>query len=127
MNIYLTNEEFDKAKENQALPRSRIPRMRFCGSAWGPSWTTWATRTKPLRRTSRRWVKADYFDANYNLGALYFNQAVQGINEQRHGSPMTKAESDAQKLEDDAKALFATAKPYLKRHMVDVRCGDHVR
>ena len=25
-------------------------------------------------------VNVDYFDANYNLGALYFNQAVQAIN-----------------------------------------------
>ena len=62
-------------------------------------------------------VKADYFDANYNLGALYFNQAVQGINAANDmwKPRMTKAESDAQKqLEDDAKALFETAKPYLE-------------
>ena len=62
-------------------------------------------------------VKADYFDANYNLGALYFNQAVQGINAANDmwKPRMTKAESDTQKqLEDDAKALFETAKPYLE-------------
>jgi hypothetical protein len=62
-------------------------------------------------------VKSDYFDANYNLGALYFNQAVQGINEANDmwKPRMTKAESDQQKtLEEDAKALFGTAKPYLE-------------
>ena len=68
-------------------------------------------------------VKADYFDANYNLGALYFNQAVQGINAANDmwKPRMTKAESAAQKqLEDDAKALFGTAKPFLeKAHEVD--------
>ena len=62
-------------------------------------------------------VKADYFDANYNLGALYFNQAVQGINAANDmwKPRMTKTESDEQKkLENDAKAQFETAKPYLE-------------
>ena len=62
-------------------------------------------------------VKGDYFDANYNLGALYFNQAVQGTNAANDmwKPRMTKAESAEQKrIEDEAKALFETAKPYLE-------------
>ena len=62
-------------------------------------------------------VKADYFDANYNLGALYFNQAVQGINAANDmwKPRMTNKEAAAQKkLETDAKELFNTAKPYLE-------------
>ena len=76
-------------------------------------------------------VKADYFDANYNLGALYFNQAVQGINAANDmwKPRMTKAESDAQKkLEDDAKALFETAKPYLEAaHATDANDLETMR
>ena len=68
-------------------------------------------------------VKVDYFDANYNLGALYFNQAVQGTNAANDmwKPRMTKAESTEQKrMEDEAKALFETAKPYLERaHAAD--------
>ncbi len=62
-------------------------------------------------------VNSDYFDANYNLGALYFNQAVQGINEANDmwKPRMTKTESDKQKaLEQTAKDLFETAKPFLE-------------
>ena len=62
-------------------------------------------------------VKADYFDANYNLGALYFNKAVNGINESNEmwKPRMSKSEASAQKkLEDDSKAMFFIAKPYLE-------------
>ena len=62
-------------------------------------------------------VKSDYFDANYNLGALYFNQAVQGINKANDmwKPRMTSKEAAAQKkLETEAKELFNTAKPYLE-------------
>ena len=62
-------------------------------------------------------LKPDYFDANFNLGALYFNEAVQGITlaDDMWKPRMTKAESAAQKqLETDAKALLEIARPYLE-------------
>ena len=76
-------------------------------------------------------IKADYFDANYNLGALYFNQAVQGINAANDmwKPRMTKAESDAQKqMENDAKSLFETAKPFLEAaHATDANDLETMR
>ena len=62
-------------------------------------------------------VKADYFDANYNLGALYFNKAVLGINDANEmwKPRMTKTEAANQKkLEADSKSMFITARPYLE-------------
>ena len=62
-------------------------------------------------------VKSDYFDANYNLGALYFNKAVLGINEANEmwKPRMTKTEAASQKkLEEDSKSMFVTARPYLE-------------
>lgn len=56
-------------------------------------------------------IKADYFDANYNLGALYFNQGAKMANE-------------ANKIQDNAKyakakaefeARFNLAKPYFEK------------
>lgn len=56
-------------------------------------------------------VKPDYFDANYNLGALYFNQGAKMANE-------------ANKIQDNAKyakaktefeAKFNLAKPYFEK------------
>ena len=76
-------------------------------------------------------VKTDYFDANYNLGALYFNQAVQGTNAANDmwKPRMTKAESAEQKrLEDEAKALFETARPYLEAaHAIDAEDLETMR
>ena len=51
LNIYLTNEEFDKAKENLTLPQSRIRPMKSCGPAWAVCWTISAMLKKPLMRT----------------------------------------------------------------------------
>ena len=124
MNIYLTNEEFDKAKENLALAAEQDPTNEILWFSLGSVLDNLGNAEEAIEAYLKALeVKADYFDANYNLGALYFNQAVQGINEANDmwKPRMTKTESDAQKkLEDDAKALFATAKPYLEAaHAVD--------
>ena len=39
--------------------------------------TNW--QLKPILKALE--LEPTYFDANYNLGAMYFNLAVQGINE----------------------------------------------
>ena len=118
LNIYLTNEEFDKAKENLALAAEQDPTNEILWFSLGSVLDNLGNADEAIEAYKKALeVKADYFDANYNLGALYFNQAVQGINAANDmwKPRMTKAESDAQKqLEDDAKALFETAKPYLE-------------
>ena len=124
LNIYLTNEEFDKAKENLALAAEQDPTNEILWFSLGSVLDNLGNADEAIEAYLKALeVKADYFDANYNLGALYFNQAVQGINEANDmwKPRMTKTESAAQKkLEDDAKALFATAKPYLEAaHAVD--------
>ena len=71
-------------------------------------------------------IKADYFDANYNLGALYFNKAVQMVNEANDmwKPRMSKVESAKQKeLEDGGKAMFSTALPYLEKAL-DIQPDD---
>ena len=118
LNIYLTNEEFDKAKENLALAAEQDPNNEILWFSLGSVLDNLGNADEAIEAYKKALeVKVDYFDANYNLGALYFNQAVQGINAANDmwKPRMTKAESDAQKqLEDDAKALFETAKPYLE-------------
>ena len=118
LNIYLTNEEFDKAKENLALAAEQDPTNEILWFSLGSVLDNLGNSDEAIDA----YVKAleiapEYFDANYNLGALYFNQAVQGINAANDmwKPRMTKAESAAQKkAEDDAKALFGTAMPYLE-------------
>ena len=118
LNIYLTNEEFDKAKENLALAAEQDPSNEILWFSLGSVLDNLGNVDEAIEAYKKALaVKADYFDANYNLGALYFNQAVQGTNAANDmwKPRMTKAESAEQKrLEDDAKALFETAKPYLE-------------
>ena len=132
LNIYLTNEEFDKAKENLTLAAEQDPTNEILWFSLGSVLDNLGNAEEAIEAYLKALeVKADYFDANYNLGALYFNQAVQGINEANDmwKPRMTKTESAAQKkLEDDAKALFATAKPYLEAaHAVDAEDVETMR
>ena len=124
LNIYLTNEEFDKAKENLALAAEQDPTNEILWFSLGSVLDNLGNVDEAIDAYKKALeIKADYFDANYNLGALYFNQAVQGTNEANDmwKPRMTKSESANQKqIEDDAKALFVTAKPYLEAaHMAD--------
>ena len=76
-------------------------------------------------------LKPDYFDANYNLGAMYFNQAVQDINVSNEMwtprmTPDQKAEQT--RLETQAKARFEQAKPFLeKAHEINPEDRDTMR
>ena len=124
LNIYLTNEEFDKAKENLTLAAEQDPTNEILWFSLGSVLDNLGNADEAIEAYKKALaVKADYFDANYNLGALYFNQAVQGTNAANDmwKPRMTKSESAEQKrLEDEAKALFETAKPYLESaHAID--------
>ncbi len=81
LNIYLTNEEFDKAKENLSLAAEQDPTNEILWFSLGSVLDNLGNSEEAIDAYLKALeVKADYFDANYNLGALYFNQAVQGIN-----------------------------------------------
>jgi tetratricopeptide (TPR) repeat protein len=63
-------------------------------------------------------LKADYFDALYNLGALYFNQAVK-INDASQDIKDNKKYAEEQKKADEK---FAQSLPYLeKAHDLDAK------
>ncbi|MDA0939575.1 MAG: tetratricopeptide repeat protein [Bacteroidetes bacterium] len=132
LNIYLSNEEFDKAKENLSLAAEQDPTNEILWFSLGSVLDNLGNADEAIEAYKKALeVKADYFDANYNLGALYFNQAVQGINAANDmwKPRMTKAESAEQKrLENEAKALFETAKPYLEAaHVSDANDLETMR
>ncbi len=58
-------------------------------------------------------LKPDYFDAYYNLGAMYFNQAAEMVNEANKIPPSKAKEYDAAKIKFEAK--FVEAKPFLEK------------
>jgi tetratricopeptide (TPR) repeat protein len=119
LNIYLTNGDFEKAKTNLELAAEQDPTNEILWFSLGSVFDNLGNVEEAVTAYSKAIdVNADYFDANYNLGALYFNQAVQGINEANEmwKPRMTSKEAAAQKkLETDAKELFSVAKPYLEK------------
>lgn len=118
LNIYLTSGDFERAKTNLQLAAEQDPTNEILWFSLGSVFDNLGNSEEAINAYLKAIeVKADYFDANYNLGALYFNQAVQGINSANDmwKPRMTNKEAAAQKkLETDAKELFNTAKPYLE-------------
>ena len=118
LNIYLTSGDFERAKTNLQLAAEQDPTNEILWFSLGSVFDNLGNSEEAISAYLKAIeVKADYFDANYNLGALYFNQAVQGINAANDmwKPRMTNKEAAAQKkLETDAKELFNTAKPYLE-------------
>ncbi|PCJ81407.1 MAG: hypothetical protein COA49_04730 [Bacteroidetes bacterium] len=124
LNIYLTNQDFERAKANLEIAAEQDPTNEILWFSLGSVFDNLGNVEEAVDAYKKAIeVKPDYFDANYNLGAMYFNQAVQGINKANEmwKPRMTKTEaSNQKKLETESKALFDIAKPYLEQaHNVD--------
>jgi tetratricopeptide (TPR) repeat protein len=118
LNIYLTNKDFERAKANLELAAEQDPTNEILWFSLGSVFDNLGNYDEAILAYQKAIdVKSDYFDANYNLGALYFNKAVLGINEANEmwKPRMTKTEAANQKkLEEDSKSMFVTARPYLE-------------
>ena len=95
LSIYLTNGG-NEGKLDVAAEQD--PTNEILWFSLGSVLDNLGLQTRPLRPTKALTVKSDYFDANYNLGALYFNQAVQGIN----------AANDMEATDDEGRDCGAT-------------------
>lgn len=118
LNIYLENKDYERAESNLKLAAEGDPTNEILwfslGSVYDNLGKTELAAEAYLKALE---INAAYFDANYNLGAMYFNEAVQGINAANDmwKPRMTKAESTEQKaLEDAAKEKFIEARPFLE-------------
>ena len=118
LNIYLTNKDFERAKTNLELAAQQDSTNEILWFSLGSVLDNIGmTEDAIVAYKKAIEVKSDYFDANYNLGALYFNKAVNGINDANElwKPRMSRTEASAQKkLEDDSKEMFSTAKPFLE-------------
>lgn len=118
LNIYLEDKEYDRALDNLTLAADLDPTNEVLwfslGSVHDNLGNVEEAQAAYLRAIE---LKPDYFDANYNVGAMYFNQAVQEINiaNDMWEPRMSKAKADEQASHEvRAKELFETAKPFLE-------------
>jgi tetratricopeptide (TPR) repeat protein len=132
LNIYLEGKDYERAENNLKLAAEGDPTNEILwfslGSVYDNLDKTELAAEAYLKALS---INASYFDANYNLGAMYFNEAVQGINAANDmwKPRMTKAESAEQKaLEDAAKEKFIEARPFLEAaHTTNAEDIDTIR
>ena len=119
LNIYLIAGQFELAKENLMLAAEQDPTNEILWFSLGSVYDNLGMQDEAVDAyTKSLGIKTDYFDANYNLGALYFNKAVQMVNEANDmwKPRMSKDEAAKQKeLEEGGKAMFSTALPYLEK------------
>lgn len=114
LNIYIKRGEFDLAKQNLELAAEQDPTNELLWFSLG----TVSDNLNKLEDAEAAYLKAieikpEYFDANYNLGAMYFNQGVQKIKLANEIPPKENAKYNA--MVEKANADFEKALPYLER------------
>lgn len=118
LNIYLLSGQFEQAKENLMLAAEQDPTNEILWFSLGSVYDNLGMTDEAIGAyTKSLEIKPDYFDANYNLGALYFNKAVQMVNEANDmwKPRMSSAESAKQKeLEEGGKEGLGMALPFLE-------------
>jgi tetratricopeptide (TPR) repeat protein len=118
LNIYLENKEYDRALENLALAAELDPGNEILWFSLGSVHDNLGNASEAQDAYKKALdIKPTYFDANYNLGAMFFNQGVQEINlaNEMWKPRMSKVEEADQRAHEGlAKELFAQARPYLE-------------
>lgn len=122
LNIYLTNQEFDKAQENLILAAEQDPTNEILWFSLGSVQDELGETDAAIENYRNALeIAPDHFDSNYNLGALFYNEAVVLINEANDIWARTAAEKKkVAELKEQYEVLLNEAKPYLeKAHEVD--------
>ncbi len=117
LNYYLGRGEFDKAENNLKLAVEQEPDNKQLFFSLGVVYDNLKRKEDAIKAYERAIeIDPDYFDALYNLGAMYFNEGVEMNNAANEIKDNKKY--DAARAE--AKKVFEKAKPYLaKAHEID--------
>lgn len=117
LNIYLTKGKDKEAKEMLEMAIAKDPKNHQLHFASGVTFDRLGNKQDAEKAYLKAIeIKSDYFDAYYNLGALYFNTAKELLDK-------ANAEKDNKKYEAGKKVAdseFAKALPFLeKAHELD--------
>lgn len=112
LNDYLQNNKFEEAQNNLKLAIDKDPDDKSLHFALGVVYDNLG-QLEEASVSYRKAIEldADYFDALYNLGALYFNEAVET---NKAGNESTDDKVYQQKREE-ASEYFIKAEPFLDR------------
>jgi tetratricopeptide (TPR) repeat protein len=118
LNIYLEAKDYQGAEDNLLKAIELEPTNEILWFSLGSVYDNLG-RSQDAEKAYMEAIrlKPEYFDANYNLGAMFFNMAVQDINKANDmwTPKMTPAQKAEEKvLQDNAKVKFEKAIPYLE-------------
>lgn len=117
LNYYLRNGQFEEAENNLKLAIEKEPENKQLHFSLGVVYDNLGDNDKAVAAyESAIAIDPNYFDAVYNLGALYFNTGVEmnnAANEIQDNAAYNKAR-------EEAKQVFLQAQPHLeKAHELD--------
>ncbi|MBI1267309.1 MAG: tetratricopeptide repeat protein [Cryomorphaceae bacterium] len=113
LNIYLRRGNFEAAEANLKLACEQDPTNEVLYFSMGSVYDNLGKSDEAVSAYKKALeLKSDYFDANYNLGALYFNQGVAKVNEANDVPPSQNKRYKI--LLEEATGIFNTALPYLE-------------
>lgn len=117
LNHYLSAGEFDAAERNLQLAIEREPDNKQLFFSLGVVYDNLGDEKKAIDAYEKAIaLDENYFDALYNLGALYFNTAVEMNNAANEIEDNKKYEA----ARAEAKKVFEQSKPFLERaHALD--------
>jgi tetratricopeptide (TPR) repeat protein len=114
LNIYLRDGRFEEAESNLKKAAANDPENEVLWFSLGSVYDN-LSRIDEAESAYKAALdrNADYFEANYNIGALYFNKAVAMINDANTIPPNQVTKYKAAKAEADL--VFDQALPYLEK------------
>jgi tetratricopeptide (TPR) repeat protein len=117
LNYYLRNNKYEEAENNLKLAIEKEPNNKQLHFSLGVVYDNLGRKEDALAAYSKAIeIDPEYFDAVYNLGAMYFNEGVEMNNA---ANEIEDNKAYAAKREE-AKAVFREAKPHLeKAHELD--------
>lgn len=114
LNIYLQAGRFEEAKENLRIAAEQDPTnevLFFSLGSVSDNLGQFDEAETAYKKAIE--IKPDYFDANYNLGAMYYNQAVEKVNQCNDIPPSQQKKYD--ECIEESNAIFEQATPYLEK------------
>jgi len=117
LNYYLQNKKFEEAKQNLNLAIEKEPDNKQLYFSLGVVYDELGNTEKAVE-SYKKAIELDpnYFDAVYNLGALYFNEGV----EMNNAANEIEDNEEYNKAREAAKGVFKEGLPHLeKAHELD--------
>ncbi len=112
LNYYLKDGDFEKAKANLEAAIANDPNNPILHFSVGTVMDNMGKKEEAEKSyLAAIKIKPEYFDPNYNLGAMYYNMAVEINNRANEEKDYKKAKA----IQDEAGEVFKKALPYLEK------------